>query len=382
MRNKCAKKSTMATEFWDRLKQGLTVMSVLLGCQLFSTPRSLAADRITVRYGPFTQSVSIADLRQYAATGKATIALQNFLRYMTKEDQTALRGALQTSLPVNLVALDRVLNSTTGERFLIQLARADDRQDTAGVQALRAALILGIKAGAINLIDALEAYPNPQLKINLPNALQVLAESAPRPPQDQLPKIPAWQTLVEYQAIVSKSQRYQGCVFGDSISSGLGNSLGEHRFNFSIGGMSTVSLIAQLQTLVAQQIQCETVIVAIGTNDAWYHIDDKQFKQNMTQVVTLARSLAPKHIYVLPAFYSTVAASQKPELAGPIQRVDEINSLLKAVTDEQRVPLKATVLEPLFEQKALKESLTVDGVHLNDAGKAIYRTILLRLLDS
>lgn len=321
--------------------------------------------------------MSIADLRQYAQTGKVSIALQDFLRYVKREDQLALRSALQTQIPVNLVALDRVLNASTGERLLAQLAQADDRQAAAGVQALRAALILGT-SGEINILSALEAYPNPRLTLNLPKALQVLAESTPHPAHDRLAMIPAWQTWVQYQAIANQRRQYQGCLFGDSISSSL--DIGEHRFNFAIGGMSSVSLVEQLQTLVAQQIQCQTVILAIGTNDAWYQIDNEQFKQNMTRIITLVRSLSPKRISVLPAFYSTIAASQNPALAGSIGRVEEINTLLKQVAAQQQVPLKSAALEPLFEQKALKQSLTTDGVHLNVAGQELYRTILLQLL--
>jgi len=371
----------MANTFWNRLQQRVALTGVLLVCQVLTARLSSAAEAITVRYGLFTQSVSISDLHQYAETGTASIALQNFLRYLRREEQTALRSALQTEIPVNLVALDRVLNAPTGQRFLAQLAQADDRRDQAGVQALRAALILGTKRGErLSILSALEAYPNHQLTINLPQALQVLAESTPHPPDDQLSKILAWQTLVEYQEIVSQGQQYQGCLFGDSISSGLRNSLGEHRFNFAIGGMSTVSLVEQLQRLVARQVRCQTVVITIGTNDAWYHIDKEPFKQNMTQIVTLVRSLSAKHVYVLPAFYSTVAASQKSELAGSLQRVEEINTWLKDVADEQHVPLEVTALKPLFEQKALKETLTTDGVHLNATGQEIYRNALLQLL--
>ncbi|MBW4518260.1 MAG: alpha/beta hydrolase [Scytolyngbya sp. HA4215-MV1] len=370
-------------QFWKRFKQLFTLAGIVVGCNLSIAPTISAAEEITVRYGLFTQSVAIADLRQYAKTGDVSTALQDFLRYLKREDQIILRNALQVQFPVNLVALDRTLNSALGQRFLAQVAQADDRQDSAGVQALRAALILGTRPGeGLSILSVLEAYPSRRLKINLPKALQVIAESTPHPPQDQLPTLPAWQALVEYQAIVSQGQQYQGCLFGDSISSGLGNSLGENRFNFAIGGMSTVSLVGQLQTLLPRQVHCQTVIIAIGTNDAWYHIEDQQFKQNMTQIITLARSLSAKNIYILPAFYSTVAASHNPELAGPIQRVDEINGLLQEVADEQHLTIAAATIQPLFEQKALLLSLTTDGVHLNAAGQAIYRKALLQLLNA
>ncbi len=370
----------MAKQFWQHLQRWLILTGTVIGCYLTSVPPSLAAEAVAVRYGLFSQSVTIADLQQYAETGQVAIALQIFLRFLSREEQVALRQALQTQIPINLVALDRVLNGATGQRFLAQVAEADDRQDGAGVQALRAALILGTKSNGLSILSALAAYPNPRLTINLAKAFKVLAESVPQPPTDQLLQMPGWQTLVQYQTIATQGQPYQACLFGDSISSGLGNSLGEHRFNFAIGGMSTVSLIAQLQALVAQQLHCQTVVIAIGTNDAWYHIEDAQFQQNMIRIFGLARSLSAKTITVLPAFYSTVAASHNPELAGPIARVDEINALLKAVTLEQQIPLADTVLQPLFEQKSLKQSLTTDGVHLNAAGQKIYRQALEPLL--
>jgi lysophospholipase L1-like esterase len=370
----------MANTFWQRLTPLLTLVSVLLSSQLLTTPPSFAAAEIAVRYGFFTQAVPIADLHQYAATGNVSSSLENFLRFLQPEDKIAIRDALQSQFPVNRVLLDRLLNSPTGKRFLAQLAQADDRPDTAGIQSLRSALIRGTQANQLSLLSALEAYPNPRLTINLAKAWQVFTDSSPQPPHDRLPSIPAWQTWVQYQAAVSQGEHYQGCLFGDSISSGLGQSLGDRHFNFAAGGMSTVSLMSQMQTLVSQDLQCQTVIIAIGTNDAWYDIDDAQFAQNVTAIVQLAQSLAAKQIYLLPAFYSTLEASRNPKMAGTIQRVDEINQLLKKVATAQGIPMESRSLAPLFAQKALKRSLTGDGVHLNDAGKVIYRQALRQLL--
>lgn len=189
------------------------------------------------------------------------------------------------------------------------------------------------------------------------------------------------QTLTPDPAIVNSGETYEACLFGDSITSGLGNSLGEQRVNFAAGGLSTVSLITRLERLVTKNTHCQTAIIAIGTNDAWYDIDDEQFEQNMTEIVALVRSLSAERIYILPAFYSSLAASQNPKVAGTIQRVDEINQLIKKVAIAERVTLAAASIQPLFTQKTLKPSLTGDGVHLNPAGKAIYREALLELLD-
>jgi len=85
---------------------------------------------------------------------------------------------------------------------------------------------------------------------------------------------------------------------------------------------------------------------------------------------------------LLPAFYSTIAASKNPELAGPIPRVEAINQLMNDVAKIENIPVETNALQPLFEGKTLKASLTTDGVHLNAAGIAIYRQALLSVLST
>ena len=171
------------------------------------------------------------------------------------------------------------------------------------------------------------------------------------------------------------------CLFGDSISSGLAGSLGAGVSNYAVGGLHTASLIRQLQGLAARPVRCPTAIIAIGTNDAMLPISDQQFQANLSRILALVRGLGAERIHLLPAFYSTVAASQRPTMAGPIWRVEQINGLIAAVGGQEKVPVQAAVIQPLFEGAALRLSYTQDGVHLNQAGKAVYRSGLLGLLQ-
>jgi lysophospholipase L1-like esterase len=210
-------------------------------------------------------------------------------------------------------------------------------------------------------------------------------QAKPQVHTDILPKLQSWQTLVKQQATVVKNHRYQGCLFGDSISKGLQDRLGPERFNFAMSGMSTVSLVEQLNRLRKSGVQCKIAIVAIGTNDAWYTMTNQQFSQNITQTITLLQSFKPKQIVLIPAFYSTVAASQDPETAGPIARVDEINQLMKQAiqsSKSQQPSVKIVDVKPLFADKALKSTLTFDGVHLNPDGLAIYQQTLEQILQN
>lgn len=202
------------------------------------------------------------------------------------------------------------------------------------------------------------------------------------PKVDKLPSVDWWRSKVRSQITASVGKQYGGCVFGDSISSTLGNTLGQANYNFAMGGMSTVSLLEQLKQLKASNIQCRKAVIAIGTNDAMYSISDRDFKNNLRQIVTLTRGLGASEITLLPAFYSTVEASQNPNVAGTIERVDEISDLIRQVAADQDVKIRGDEIQALFRDRSLREDLTIDGVHLNDSGKTIYRRVLLGIFNS
>jgi lysophospholipase L1-like esterase len=205
-----------------------------------------------------------------------------------------------------------------------------------------------------------------------------VALQAPRP--DNLSTLPWWTAQITLQAQQNKGQRYAACLFGDSISSGLGQTLGANIVNFGTGGLSTVSLTTQLEILKKADVRCDRAVIAIGTNDAMYIISDTQFVINLRKALDSVRSMGAQEIILVPAFYSTLAASENPMAAGPLSRVDEINRLIDQVGDEQGIPVISDGLNALYEGNELREDLTFDGVHLNENGKTIYRDFLKRIL--
>ncbi|MER3434072.1 MAG: SGNH/GDSL hydrolase family protein [Leptolyngbya sp. ERB_1_1] len=202
------------------------------------------------------------------------------------------------------------------------------------------------------------------------------------PKVDKLSSVNWWRSKVKSQVTASTGRRYMGCVFGDSISSGLGNTLGDLNYNFAMGGMSSVSLLEQLRQLKAGNVQCQKAVIAIGTNDAMFSISNTDFKNNLRQIVTLSRGLGASEITLIPAFYSTLEASQNPDVAGTLDRVDEISTLIRQVAAEQDVDIVTDEIQPLFRNHSLKEELTFDGVHLNNSGKGIYRQVLLNIFNN
>jgi hypothetical protein len=97
--------------------------------------------------------------------------------------------------------------------------------DSLGVKALRAAAILGIHSGKLSLLSFLDAYPEQRLTIVLPKVLKLVDASVPKPPRDRLGSTPFWQAWVDYQATTNHHKHVQTCIFGDSISAELGDTL-------------------------------------------------------------------------------------------------------------------------------------------------------------
>ncbi len=206
--------------------------------------------------------------------------------------------------------------------------------------------------------------------------------SLKNPPRDQLSSTIWWKLAIQRQRRLTQNQQYKVGLFGDSITAPLGNGFGQQIFNFAITAMSTRSLVEQLKVLVDAQVKCATVIVAIGTNDAWYDINDETFVQLMKAAVDLLRLMAPTKIVIIPAFYSSVAATKNPFQAGTLARVEEISALLREVAVTENVYLADKEIQVLFENKALKANFTGDGVHLNSIGLKVYRQVLLELIST
>lgn len=200
-------------------------------------------------------------------------------------------------------------------------------------------------------------------------------------PTDTLASQSWWQDEVKDRVSVTQNNLYSICLFGDSISSGLGNTLGDKTFNFALPGMSTISQIEQLKFLTDAKVKCNQVIIALGTNDANYRVTNSQFIQNLKEIIATAKQMGATRIVLIPAFYSTVAASRDPSMAGPISRVVEINRLILQVVESEKISMSSAGIKPLFDGQALKENLTVDGVHLNADGKKIYRQALLKIIN-
>ncbi|MEH1872975.1 alpha/beta hydrolase [Nostoc sp.] len=377
------------------MKYFYRVLISLSGCLIFlllhsglgSLP-SLAAEKVTVRYGLFERSLPVADIRNYADNQKVSSELQSFLHYLSPKEKQKFQDALQVKMSLDIVALDKLINTGMSKQILSFASVAIARRDQASIQALRAAIIIGAKSPeGLGLVSFLAAYPSNQLVIDLSKISKLVSMansysgSADASPKDNVSSSPLGKIALQYQIFAAQNKQFSGCLFGDSVSAELGNTLGNDTFNFGLNGLSTISLLEQLKSLIPTKVTCEKAIIAIGGNDAWYGISDELFSKNLQEAIALVRTMGNKGIFLIPAFYSTVAASSDPTLSAPNSKVEQINTLINKVAEIEKVPVAAAGVAPLYENNVLKDNLSSDGDHLNAEGLKIYRQALLQILQ-
>ena len=377
-------------KYFSRTLLGLSGCVTFLAVDsLLSSSSSFAAEKFVVRYGLFEQSLPVEDLRKYAETQQVSSDLNSFLRYLNPKQQQRLQQALHVNMSLDIVAVDKLLDTSLGKMLLSAASKSVTRRDKAGIQALRSAIILGAKSReGLGIISFLKAYPSDKLVVDLPQALEILnqsklySSSSNASQKDNLTSTPIWQIQTQYQILASKGKQFSGCLFGDSVSAQLGNSLGEGTFNFALNGLSTISLVEQLKSLAPGNVKCQKTIIAIGGNDALYGLSNEVFTEKLKEAISLVRGMGTKEIFLIPAFYSTVAASKDPTVAAPQSKVEEINTVINQVATTENVPVQSSGIQYLYENNVLKDNLTSDGDHLNAEGLKIYRQALLEILAS
>ncbi|TVP64803.1 MAG: alpha/beta hydrolase [Nodularia sp. (in: Bacteria)] len=146
------------------LRRALFVVST---CVLFLNSSAFAAEQVVLKYGVFRESISVEELSTFAKTGELSRSLRvNFA--LAQQDPKAIRPYLTTPVNVDLLILDRILNSPIGNVILDELSQVIHTPSrTADRQALRAALVLSASEdGQVTLLEIIENYPTRDVEVD------------------------------------------------------------------------------------------------------------------------------------------------------------------------------------------------------------------------
>ncbi|MEH2311794.1 MAG: alpha/beta hydrolase [Nostoc sp.] len=159
---------------WGNIKTVAGFFSAIVLIQFGANTSAIAADTVVVRLGLFTESISLAELQKAAKTGELSGSLQPFVKRLSEQQRRFLLGTLSMNVPMSVVTVNKLVNTQIGTTILNDFATALARKDKAGVQALRAGLVLGSTAPqGLSILSFIAAYPSKRLEINLPQAFIV-----------------------------------------------------------------------------------------------------------------------------------------------------------------------------------------------------------------
>lgn len=161
---------------WRRIRIITALSCALALTQFFGKHTSAqAADTVVVRFGLFSRSIALADLQTAAKTGTLPPNLAYFTNRAATSPRDLLLAALNMRIPLNVATVSRLLNTQIGTTVLKDISSAIVRKDNAGIQAIRAAFVLGARnPEGISILDFIAAYPSQRLEIDLPQAFVVV----------------------------------------------------------------------------------------------------------------------------------------------------------------------------------------------------------------
>jgi predicted dienelactone hydrolase len=152
------------------IKGLLCSLTLAVSCSLgISTAQ--AAETVTIRFGPFQQSLNISDIEQFAKTGKLPEHLQIFSVVLTPEIGQLLNNRLQVEPEFADKFVDELRRSPQGKQLIGSLESAIPGST---VETLQAALSLSLRqVNGLSAIGFLRAYPQENITIDATQAVQI-----------------------------------------------------------------------------------------------------------------------------------------------------------------------------------------------------------------
>jgi hypothetical protein len=143
----------------SRLLQSLGFLCIF-STILCHSKSAIAAETVVIKYKIFQESIAVPELTTFVQTGETSPGLKSYLNASGQKPED-VRRILGQETAVNVVTLDRTLNSRVGGLLLSQISRAVHPQaNVASQQAIRSALILSASQDSkISLIEVIQNYP-------------------------------------------------------------------------------------------------------------------------------------------------------------------------------------------------------------------------------
>lgn len=135
---------------------------------------SFAAERLNLRFGPFEQSIEVADLEQFAQSGKVSTSLQLYTAILTPEFRKALTSRLELDPKLGTRIVEDLLKSPSGQQVLNSIRQAAPELS---LETLQAGFWLAARqANQLDAIGVIKAIPQDTVTIDVTQALGIASQ--------------------------------------------------------------------------------------------------------------------------------------------------------------------------------------------------------------
>lgn len=135
------------------------------------TTPARAAERLTLRLGPFEQSVAISELESFAKTGELPPALKPYGTVLTPQVRQLLNKHLQVDPNMAEKFINDLLRSSEGARLLEKIAEA---LPNSSKKDLQAALFLAARqANGLSVLSFLRSYPTENVTVDASSLITI-----------------------------------------------------------------------------------------------------------------------------------------------------------------------------------------------------------------
>jgi predicted dienelactone hydrolase len=166
--------------YWRQLS--LCGLTLAMGWSV-EMPSTFAAEQVTIRLGPFQQSIAIADLEKFAKTGKLPANLQAYESYLTPQIQEVLSKRLQIDPAFADKFTSQMMATPLGRQLFSSLEMAIPGSTT---ESLQGALSLALRqANGMTALSFLRAYPGENITVDASKAVSLAMEFNPNLLQSQ-----------------------------------------------------------------------------------------------------------------------------------------------------------------------------------------------------
>jgi predicted dienelactone hydrolase len=154
--------------------QGLLCSLTFASCWGAGIPASLAAQTVTIRLGPFQQSVAIAELEKFAKTGKLPKSLQILSPVLKPEVRQLLTKHLSVDPTFADKFIDELIRTPQGKQLIESLNVA---LPGSTVKNLQTTLSLALRQiNGLSALTFLQAYPQENVNVDATKAIGLIVQ--------------------------------------------------------------------------------------------------------------------------------------------------------------------------------------------------------------